>query len=292
MTLQSTYQFEAIGTHWAIETDVPLSSTETATIHTIIDSFDQTYSRFRPDSLVSRARAQAPGSFVFPADIVKLYNTYIQLEQITHGAVNPLVGDTLERLGYDAQYSLRPTDLSPSAPVSFAKTVTRSDTTLTYHQPVLLDIGAIGKGYLVDQVAEYVARHHKQYIVDAGGDIAVSSTLPYTIGLEHPTDLTKIIGSVDLQQQSICGSSPNRRHWGKGLHHIIDGQTGKPTVGSVIATWAIADTTLMADALATALFFVPAATLQRHFGDFHHVTIWADSRIEHNLAGIGQLFTD
>jgi len=292
MALQHTYQFEAIGTPWAIETDAPLSAAERRHIHKIIDEFDQTYSRFRTDSLVSRARVEAPGSFTFPDSIVELYDTYVQLEHITGGAVNPLVGEALEQWGYDAQYSLLPAESAPPKPASFTKTITRSGTTLTYHQPGLLDIGAVGKGYLIDLVAKYVARYHEQYVVDAGGDMAISTTALYVIGLEHPQDFTQVIGTVSLQGESICGSSPNRRSWGEGLHHIIDATTGRPASGDIIATWAIAKSTMLADALSTALFFAPAATLSHHFGDFQYIIMRTNGHVEHTSMDTIKLYKE
>lgn len=283
MPLQHTYQFEAIGTHWSIETAKALSQAETHRIHKIIDNFSGAYSRFRTDSLVSRARSEAPGSFTFPASIVTLHDTYVRLERATKGAVNPLVGGTLEQLGYDATYSLRLATSTAIKPPSLAKTIERSGTVLTYNQPVMLDVGAIGKGYLVDQVAAYLAKQHKHYVVDAGGDLAVATTKPYVIGLECPQDLDKVIGTVSLQHGSICGSAPNRRKWGEKLHHIIDARTGKPAESDIVATWAIADTTMLADALATALFFTPANVLQQQFGDFSYIIMRANSLLEHNV---------
>lgn len=283
MSLQHAYAFEAIGTHWSIETAKALSPAEMRHIHKIINDFDGAYSRFRDDSLVSEARAVAPGSVTFPDSIATLYNTYVKLERATDGAVNPLVGDTLEQLGYDATYSLRPTESVITKPPSLAKVITRSGTTLTYNQPVMLDIGAIGKGYLVDCVAAYIASKQQHYVIDAGGDLHISVQEPYVIGLEHPNDLSQVIGTLSFTHGSICGSAPNRRAWGEKLHHIVDARTGQPTDNDIIATWAIADSTMLADALATALFFTPADALQRQFGDFRYIIMRSDSHLEHNI---------
>lgn len=283
MTLKHNYQFEAIGTLWNVEVETPLSIAEKKRIHEIIDAFDKAYSRFRDDSLVSRARAKAPSSFTFPDSVVEIFDMYVQLECITGGAVNPLVGTRLEQLGYDAHYSLRPTKTPASRPGVLAQTISRSGTTLTYRQPALLDIGAIGKGYVVDKVAEYVGLRHTQYVVDAGGDMVVLTDVPYAVGLEHPLDFSRIIGTIPMQNKSICGSSPNRRSWGEGLHHIIDATTGQPVQSDCVATWAIADTTMLADALTTALFFVPATTLKQHFGEFQYIIMRANGAVEYTI---------
>ena len=55
-----TFRFEAIGTHWEIETHELLGRRLEQRILERIEHFDATYSRFRPDSLVSQIAA-APG---------------------------------------------------------------------------------------------------------------------------------------------------------------------------------------------------------------------------------------
>jgi len=108
---------------------------------------------------------------------------------------------------------------------------------LTVYTPVLLDVGAAGKGYLVDIIGELLEEQGTiAYCIDAGGDILRKSMGNDTIriGLEHPSDATQAIGVVELGNGSICGSAGNRRTWA-GLHHIMDPQTTKP-VRTIIAT--------------------------------------------------------
>lgn len=288
--LPAKYAFEAIGTLWSIETKQPLTEQEKAHIHATIEAFDTAYSRFRKDSLVRRVCDLGPGRYEFPASIAELYDTYVLLERVSGGAVNPLVGISLERLGYDASYSLVPQAESPFVPPSFAASVLRRGHTLQFKQPLLFDIGAIGKGYLVDALASIVAEQHDTYVVDGSGDIAVHSEQPDVVGLEDPRDPKRVLGEVRLQNKSICASAINRRVWGNGFHHIIDAATGMPAKSDVVASWAVADTTMMADALATALFFVPGSTLYQTFGDFSYVILKKDGSVEHTIGAIGELY--
>jgi thiamine biosynthesis lipoprotein len=105
----STFTFDAIGTRWCIDTDEPLNGDVRDRILDRIRRFDRTYSRFRPDSLVSQvAAAPAGGRFEFPEDSIALFDLYDRLVTATEGAVDPLVGRQLELLGYDPTYSLTP----------------------------------------------------------------------------------------------------------------------------------------------------------------------------------------
>lgn len=289
--LANHYTFDAIGTQWSIETDAPLTSQEITSIDLVIDAFDQAYSRFRADSLVSQIAREAPGTFTFPASIRELYDIYSRLAVTTGGAVNPLVGKSLEHLGYDSHYSLQKQSGEPYIPPQLTDALKLDGNNITATQPVLLDIGAIGKGYLVDQVASVVAEHHSEYVVDASGDVFVHRHTPETVGLENPLNPKSVIGTVQLQNQALCGSAINRRAWGEGLHHVIDARTGRPATTGIIASWAITDNTVMADALATALFFAEPATLQNTFGNFFYVTMYTDGSVSHNIDAVGELYT-
>ena len=50
----SAWRFDAIGTVWEIVTDDPLPAPARDRVRARIEAFDRTWSRFRPDSLVSR----------------------------------------------------------------------------------------------------------------------------------------------------------------------------------------------------------------------------------------------
>jgi thiamine biosynthesis lipoprotein len=96
------------------------------------------------------------------------------------------------------------------------------------------------------------------------------------------------IGVVNFGEGAICASSVNRRAWGDGLHHVIDATTGLPTA-TVIATWAIAPTALVADGVATALFFADADRLAEEFG-IRYVRMFSTGRVEFSPDIDGELF--
>ena len=214
---------------------------------------------------------------------------YRRLYLATDGAMSPLVGRALETLGYDRSYSLRPSGLA-AAPPAWEDAIAWDGEVLTALRPVTLDIGAAGKGYLVDLVTELLLDGgHRDVIVDGSGDIRHAGPLPIRVALEHPLDPTRAIGIANVHGGAICSSATNRRTWGAGLHHVIDATTGLPTT-RVIATWAIAATGLEADSLSTALFFADPARLAAEF-DFQYVRVLATGAIEFSPNLDGELFT-
>lgn len=253
-----------------------------------VESFDRTWSRFRDDSLVARIAAE-PGIWRFPSEAPALFALYRRLYEATHGAMSPLVGRTLETLGYDRAYSLRPS-ATPAAVPAWDDAVAWDGEALTTVRPVVLDVGAAGKGYLVDLLTELlVEAGHDDLIVDGSGDLRHAGPEAMRVGLEHPLDATKAIGIARVANGAICSSATNRRAWGTGIHHVIDATTGLPT-SRVIATWAIAATALEADGLATALFFTDPARLAAEF-DFQYVRMLASGGVEFSPDLEGELFT-
>jgi FAD:protein FMN transferase len=293
----STFTFDAIGTRWCIDTDEPLSGDVRDRILNRIRRFDLTYSRFRPDSLVSQvAAAPAGGRFEFPEDSVALFDLYDRLITATEGAVDPLVGRQLELLGYDSTYSLTPAPAAVRAGErargrpTWASDIVRDGTTLVTRRPLVIDVGAVGKGYLVDIISAILQQAGvARFVVDAGGDLRHCGELGLRVGLEHPLDPRLVIGVANLQNRALCASAVNRRAWDDGLHHLLDARTGAPAT-EVVATWAVAGNAALADGLATALFFTGAQRLAETFR-FAHVRMLADGRAELSPNFDGELFT-
>jgi FAD:protein FMN transferase len=253
----STFTFDAIGTCWCVDTDEPLSGEARDRILDRIRRFDRTYSRFRPDSLVGRQ---------------------------------------LELLGYDPAYSLKPAPAAVRAAErararpSWAADVVRDGTTLITQRPLVIDVGAAGKGYLVDIVSAIIKRAGlARFVVDAGGDLRHCGEHGIRVGLEHPLDPRLVIGVANLQNRALCASAVNRRAWGDGLHHVLDARSGAPAT-EVVATWVVAGDAALADGLATALFFTGAHRLAETHR-FAYVRMLADGRAERSPNFDGELFT-
>ncbi|MDB5176659.1 MAG: FAD:protein transferase [Candidatus Saccharibacteria bacterium] len=282
----NSWQFEAIGTRWTIETAGLLDDKLKAAISERIDQFDHIYSRFRDDSVVTQMSKNA-GTFELSSESGAMASLYRKLYDATDGAMTPLVGSSLVAAGYDKDYSFVPIAPLPSSVWDDVLDWTDSAAIIT--QPTTLDIGALGKGMLVDMIgSELEIAGINNYVIDASGDIRHRGSDTQTIGLEDPNDTTRVIGMMPLSDASLCASAVNRRRWGNEWHHVIDARTGKPTK-DIVATWVIAPTTMEADGLATALFFVDAGKLQ-HITDFQFVRLFADGRIEYSRDFVGQLY--
>lgn len=264
--------FEAIGTHWKIDFDASAdTSALELRIREHIELFETVYSRFRKESLVAKM-SETAGAYTLPEDAEPMWNLYKKLYQLTRGAFTPLIGSLLNEAGYDANYSLIPKELHK--PPKWEDVIDDADyPRITLKQPVALDFGSIGKGYLIDLVGEIIEQAGiSEYVINAGGDIRhrSSSNTPLKIALEHPEDFSMAIGTVEICNESLCGSSGSRRKWSE-FHHIMDPRT-LASPRHVLSAWTRAKDTITADALATCLFLVSAEELRGSF-EFEYLLI-------------------
>jgi len=309
------FNFKAIGTSWVIDIyeDINASGSNIllnkqqqdeilAKIMARIDAFDKAYSRFRPDSIVSRIAKSSVGKvddYEFPADAKLLFETYYDLYKKTSGYFTPLVGQILVDAGYDADYSLiQKKELSwpprledvMEFEVTSHDVLNDADSRCVLHikKTVQLDFGAAGKGYLIDLVAKVLEENNYfNYCIDAGGDILHKDKKTIRVGLEDPENADQVIGVYELRNGSICGSAGNRRCWGNFTHIVNPKTLASPT--EIIAVWVMADSALVADALTTCLFFVPANTLTDKY-KFEYFILYKDRSFDKSANFKGEVF--
>ena len=285
------FTYEALGTHWKITVWDELSSEQWTAlkdkISQISTEFDQTYSRFIKTSLVWQL-TQKRGVITVPSDFMAMLTWYQKLYVPSYKKLNPLVGFTLSDLGYDATYSLTPqASVRPTPDLNTAvRVIDQNHIELT--ESVLFDFGALGKGYLVDKIAELLKNSGlKQYLVDGSGDINYQGNgAPIRLGLEDPGDPTKVIGVLEMTKGALCGSGTNRRQWA-GYHHIIDPDTKNSTT-DIIAAWVLSDSATISDALATALFLAEPERFSSF--KFDYCLLNKDYKIKRSAGFTAELF--
>ncbi|MGV9001524.1 MAG: FAD:protein FMN transferase [Candidatus Saccharimonadaceae bacterium] len=272
------WQFEGIGTKWEIVSFAKLTEDVKSRILQTVEAFDKTYSRFRPNSLL-RIAGEASGSYDFPKSSKLIFDFYDELWDISEHKVTPMVGDRLATAGYDEVYSLKPNQII-SPILNYKQILRRDGTRIQLQQKAQVDIGAVGKGFLIDEVTHLLKDEgHTSFIVDGSGDMRVVGEMIETVGLEDPRDTSQVIGMVKLSESSLCASASNRRAWGD-WHHILDPTNAKP-VQDIIATWVIAESAMVADGLATALFFVSAQKLAEQY-TYEYARMHADGSVEYS----------
>ena len=128
-----------------------------------------------------------------------------------------------------------------------------------------LDLGAIGKGAVVDHLADWLAeRGYSRFLLEAGGDVLVSGLKPdgtqWRIWIRHPRSADAPLAIVTIgaagERVALATSGDYERFMERGgvrYHHILNPVTGHPDSDAVSVS-VIAGSAIEADAFATALF--------------------------------------
>ena len=143
-----------------------------------------------------------------------------------------------------------------------------------------IDLGGIGKGFAADEIRKVFA----EYEIDSaysnlGGNVIAIGTKPdgspWRIGIQHPRDERRMIGSVVVQDQAVVTSGDYQRFYidseGRRQHHILNPVSGMPANSGLISTTIIAEKAMDADALSTILFVAGLEKSLEFLGRLEHI---------------------
>ena len=124
-----------------------------------------------------------------------------------------------------------------------------------------LDFGAIGKGLILDEVANLLMRRRvARGVIDAGGNAFAFGGGKFRFGIQDPMEERgRLMGAIDVSMGGVVTSGSYERYvtiGGKRYSHIIDPRTGMPVENGMIAATVVGGTGAGADALATTLMIV------------------------------------
>ncbi len=129
---------------------------------------------------------------------------------------------------------------------------------------MLLDLGAIAKGYAADKAVDELKKSGiKSGLVAVAGDIRAFGLRPdgrpWRIGIQNPRQTGKddqIVATVELRDMAISTSGDYERYFildGKRYHHILDPKTGYPAAGCRSVT-VMAKDGVSTDSFSTGIF--------------------------------------
>ncbi len=138
------------------------------------------------------------------------------------------------------------------------------DRTLTFLSPdTTIDLGAIAKGYIADQIKEYLrSRGVESSIINIGGNVLCVGSkpdgTPFKIGLKKPfAENSETFAIADITDMSVVTSGVYERHFelnGTNYHHILDPKTGYPYDNGLISVTILSESSAEGDGLSTTCF--------------------------------------
>jgi len=241
-----------------------------------VDAFERRYSRFRPDSLVSRINTAAGGDWVeIDAEMDGFLDVCGSLHRLSGGILDVTALPVMRLWDYKSANPRLPTaaEIAAALPlVGWAK-VQRSPGRIRLPlRGMAIDFGGWGKEYAVDMVAQIAGRHGlRQVLVDFGHDLCAVGCAPgkpgWHVGLEDPDRPGAACwGSIAARDCGVASSGDYIRGFtlnGRRYGHIVDPRTGWPVANGCRQVTAIARSCLQAGVLSTTVFILgPVAGLR------------------------------
>jgi thiamine biosynthesis lipoprotein len=270
------FTFEALATKWWLQSwDKSLGDNlnyvedlfKQANI--IANTFENQYSRFLPNSFITKLNTDRTLNN-FPKELFEIINFAENIREKSNGLFNVAVGGILENLGYDKDYSFRQKkELNSSFDTYQSSFEILDPEQIKLKDGVKIDLGGIGKGWLIDKIAKYFLESGLNYFsINGGGDIYATSDNDSDVEfiLEHPIDFSQKIGSICIKNQGLACSASNRRVWtdlktGETFHHLINLNNLQSSEGK-LAVFTQAKNALLADVMSTTLFIAKNSEIE------------------------------
>jgi thiamine biosynthesis lipoprotein len=221
------------------------------------------------ESDVARINAQAGIRPVkVSGDLIGVLERALYYAELSGGAFDPTVGPLVKLWGIGTEAARIPGEGDIQGALALVNwrdvLIDREGGTVFLRKPgMALDLGAIAKGYAADEAAALAEKGGvRRAVIDLGGNIlalgAREKDAPWRIGLQDPAgERGNYLGIVPVQNKSVVTSGVYERFFeaeDRRYHHILSTQNGRPVDNGLLAVTIIADRSIDADALSTAVF--------------------------------------
>ncbi|AHV99650.1 FAD:protein FMN transferase [Paenibacillus sabinae] len=252
---------------------------------------EQACSRFSPDSELMKACRVTGAPVQVSPFLFEPIRFAIELAEWTEGVFDPTIGKIMEKHGFNRHYLTGERVNSRSADfVTYRDIVLdERDCTLLLHKPLVIDLGAVAKGFAIDLAANEL-KSSPGFIINAGGDLYAGGTdekgEPWKIGIRHPLHKEQSIQVIKVSGQAVCTSGSYERRSAKeaGMHHIINAVT-ESSPNDWISCTVIAPYAMQADAFSTASFLLGAEGGRSLITQAGLQGIWITPDLQIDIAG-------
>ena len=251
--------------------------TKTQVVHQALLEYHQLFDIYNDYDGINNLKTVNDNAGIAPVTvdsrIIALLNDCKSYHELTGGMVNPAMGAVLQ-LWHVARndgindpsraYLPKEEKLQEAARyMNFdAVVIDEAASTVYITDPkVRLDVGAVAKGWSVQQVAENAPDN---LLISVGGNVCATGPkaadgTPWVVGIQDPNGGDQYLHTLYLTKGSLVTSGDYQRAYvvdGELYHHIIDPNTLYPSTLWRSVT-ILCDDSGLADALSTALFLLP-----------------------------------
>ncbi|NER19015.1 FAD:protein FMN transferase [Spongiivirga citrea] len=266
-----TEEHQAMATQFRFQIQTEHEETSKAIMQeafAIVDDLELTLSRFIPDSDISRInRLKKNEHLPIELETWEIIKNAIAISKKTYGAFNINVGEYMNIFKGAKEGILNANEVNDALKKAY-KISTEASIYVDPDQPkvycinegIKIDLGAIGKGYALDSVKDFLEENGINiYTLEAGDSTILSGNnaspnTSWSYQLTSPTDCK----NVQLKNTSISASGT---YW-QGAH-IFNPKTGRNELKDQFdRVWVCTDNAALSDALSTAFFVMPEEELK------------------------------
>ncbi len=196
-------------------------------------------------------------------DFINALTEALRYEQLTDRAFSPRLYKISREWGFTTgAYKIPERDILKKYIEEINASEISVDGNVVSRTPgIMIDFGAIAKGYAADVVVEYLKSNNiPKAIINLGGNVYMLGSKDeetgWIVGVNDPF-ADRLLGTIELSDACVVTSGNYERYFeqdGKRYHHIIDSATGCPSDSGLASVTIISADASYADALSTALF--------------------------------------
>lgn len=240
-------------------------------VHHIMLNYNQLFNANNKQSYLMKLNQQAGlKAQTVPKELFKLIKLGLIHSQDKYSQLNIAIGPLVKlwSIGFsDAQYP-NPEEIQEVLELCQPNLVSldsKKSTVYLEKKGMEIDLGAIVKGYIADQIVSYlISQNIPSGFVNLGGNIKVFGPNPlrqdnlWHIGIQNPVKIRgEEIGKIVGKDMAIVTSGTYERkfiHHNKIFHHLISRETGYPIITNLNSLTIVSPTALTADTFSTKLF--------------------------------------
>lgn len=250
------------------------SAALSAEINRQLAEINRQMSNWQTESVLSRFNRSASGEwFELPAEFCSVMTEALRIGRLSGGAFDVTAGAVVNLWGFGPEQRTKlppaPAEIKEALDAGVGSQYLELRTqpcALRKRKPgVYVDLSAIAKGFAVDAIAAYLDQGgYAHYLVEIGGEIKARGNKPggthWRIGIEKPLDHERATqAAVTLNNLAMATSGDYRNYFtvdGQRYSHTIDPATGWPITHALASVTVLHESTMTADALATALLIL------------------------------------
>ena len=238
----------------------------------LCDKYEKIFSRTDPDSELFKLNngllADSDGKHYISDELATVIQAGLTISKLSNGAFSIALAPLLDVWGFTTSEPALPNKISIDNILPYCD---YNDIFLGYEhnsyyitfakEGMGIDLGAISKGYIADQLEEYrFTENVTSAIINLGGNVVCigekTDHTPFQVGIKKPfTQSNEIVKSLPIVDKTVVTSGIYERYFtqsGTNYHHVLDSSSGYPSETNLYSTTIICDDSILADALSTA----------------------------------------